>query len=198
MTNDHRLLGWIVAGTVPAAVVGIFMKKVLDDQVADAILNNLLLVGFMFPFTAGLLIYAMRRKPGDKDYTDVGLRGAIVIGLAQAIAILPGISRSGSTIAVGIGLGMRREAAATFAFLLAIPAIAGAGLLEGIDIWEQGSTGTAPWILLAGFVVSFFVGWGSLVLLIRFLRQGRLALFAYYLLPLGIAVIVWQLVGAGS
>ena len=88
---------------------------------------------------------------------------------------------------------LRRESAATFAFLLAIPAIAGGGLLELLDALEAGGTGTPLETLAAGFVVSFVVGLGALSLLIRWVRQGRLAMFAYYLVPLGAAVIAWQL-----
>ncbi|MGI9456056.1 MAG: undecaprenyl-diphosphate phosphatase [Aeoliella sp.] len=191
--NDWRVLGYLLAGTIPAAVVGFYVKKILPDAMEKQVLENVLLAGWMFPVTAVLLIYAMRKSPGEKDYMGIGYTSAIAIGVAQALAILPGISRSGATIAAGIGFGMQREAAATFAFLLAIPAIAGAGLLEGLEAWEQGSTGTPVGVLVVGFIVSFVVGWVSLLLLIRFLRRGRLALFAWYLIPLGIAVIGWQL-----
>ena len=110
----------------------------------------------------------------------------------QAAALLPGISRSGATIVAGMGVGLRREAAATFAFLLAIPAIAGAGVLEMLDVWKDGTTGTAPAILAVGFLISMLVGLGALSLLIHWVRQGRLALFAWYLIPLGAVVVVWQ------
>ncbi len=193
LSRDRRVFGLLLIGTVPAAVVGITVKKILSDQMESQLLGNLLLVGCMFPVTAMLLIYAMRRMPGEKDYTEIGIRSVLAIGAAQAFAILPGVSRSGATIAAGIGSGMRREASATFAFLLAIPAIAGAGLLEGIEAWEQGSTGTSPVVLAVGFAVSFVVGWASLVALIQFVRKGRLALFAWYLIPLGIVVVGWQM-----
>ena len=113
--------------------------------------------------------------------------------MLQALALLPGISRSGATIVAGLGVGLRRESAATFAFLLAIPAIAGGGLLEFVDALEAGGTGTPLPILVAGFLVSFVVGLAALALLIRWIRQGRLAIFAYYLVPLGATVTVWQL-----
>jgi len=117
------------------------------------------------------------------------------VGLLQAVALLPGISRSGATIAAGLGVGLSRSASATFAFLLAIPAIAGAGVLEGIDVLQEGSTGTPLGLLAVGFIVSMLVGLIALRLLIRWVEQGRLAMFAYYLVPLGIAVVTWQMIG---
>ncbi|WP_442483075.1 undecaprenyl-diphosphate phosphatase [Aeoliella sp. SH292] len=194
-TRDKRVAVAVVLATIPAAIVGIGIKKGLSDYQADQILENVLLVGCLFPVTAMMLVFAMRRTPGDTDYTEISYSRALLIGLAQAFAILPGISRSGTTIAAGIACGLRRESAATFAFLMAIPAIAGAGFLEGLDILEEGATGTPIAVLVVGFVVSFVVGWGSLLLLIRFVRQGTLSIFAWYLVPLGIAVVTWQLLG---
>ncbi len=155
LTRDWKVAVYVVAGTIPAAIVGVFLKKVLDDQTSSLILDNVLLAGCMFPVTGLILLFAMRRPEGDTDYPQLTLRRVMLIGLVQAFAILPGISRSGSTIAAGIACGLRREAAATFAFLLAIPAIAGAGLLEGLDVLEEGSTGTSPTVLALGFGVSF-------------------------------------------
>jgi undecaprenyl-diphosphatase len=193
LSRDWQVAGFVVAGTIPAAIVGVLLKKVLDDQVTAGILENVLLAGCLFPVTAWILWAATRRPEGDTEYTELTLGKVMVIGLAQAFAILPGISRSGSTIAAGLGCGLRRESAATFAFLLAIPAIAGAGVLEGLDVLEEGTTGTSPLVLAVGFLVSFVVGWISLVVLIRFVRQGKLSIFSWYLLPLGVAVIAWQL-----
>lgn len=192
LLQDWQVAACVVVGTIPAAIVGVLLKKVVDDQTSSQILDNVLLAGCMFPVTALLLWFAMRRTPGNKDYPQLSLAGALAVGAVQAFAILPGISRSGSTIAAGIACGLRREAAATFAFLLAIPAIGGAGVLEGLEVLEQG-TSTAAGPLAIGFAVSFVVGWASLELLIRFLRQGRLSLFSWYLLPLGVVVVAWQL-----
>lgn len=193
LTRDRQVAAYVVVGTLPAAIVGVLLKKVLDDSVSHAVLENVLVAGFMFPVTAAFLVFAMRRPSNDGDYTQLGFGRALLVGIAQAFALLPGISRSGSTIAAGIACGLSREAAATFAFLLAIPAIAGAGVLEGLDVLKQGATGTPVLNLAIGFLVSFAVGWASLVLLIRFVRQGKLSVFAWYLVPLGIVVVAWQL-----
>ena len=191
--SDWRVVGLILVGTIPAAVIGVGIKKGLPDELESRILENVLLAGCMFPITAALLWFATRRQEGEVEYPQLSFKAAFAIGVAQAIALLPGISRSGSTIAAGLLSGLRREAAATFAFLLAIPAIAGAGVLEGLDALKGESAGTPVMTLALGFVVSFLVGWGALVLLIRFVRQGQLSIFSYYLLPLGIVVIAWQI-----
>ena len=193
--GDKRVIPLLVVGTIPAAIVGVGIKKGLAEPVADGVLENALVAGLMFPVTALILLAGSRRSPGDGAYQDMSFRQAFLVGLAQAFAILPGISRSGSTIAAGLGVGLGREAASTFAFLLAIPAILGAGLLETLDILDEGSTGTPIDRLAAGFFVSFAVGWGALALLIRFVKRGQLALFAWYLIPLGIAVVVWRVAG---
>ncbi|QDU57979.1 Undecaprenyl-diphosphatase [Aeoliella mucimassa] len=193
LRSDWHVAACIVIGTIPAAVLGVLIKKGLPDELQARVLENVLLAGCMFPITAALLWFATRHKDGESDYPQLSFGTAFGIGVAQAMALLPGISRSGSTIAAGLLTGLRRESAATFAFLLAIPAIAGAGVLEGIDMLEAESSTTPAVTLLLGFVVSFLVGWGALLLLIRFVRQGKLSLFSYYLLPLGIVVVAWQL-----
>jgi len=188
--EDRRVIPLLVIGTIPAAIIGVTIKKC-----SPGLLDNALLAGCMFPVTALLLVWAMRRQPGKTDYTELSWRQALLVGLLQAVALLPGISRSGTTIAAGLGVGLSRSASATFAFLLAIPAIAGAGVLEGIDVLQEGSTGTPIGSLAIGFVVSMLVGLVALRLLIRWVEQGRLAMFAYYLVPLGVAVVGWQLWG---
>ena len=190
LLGEHRRILWLlVVGTVPAVIVGLPLKKLYPQ-----VLECPLLAGLMFPVTALLLIWAMRRREGDGDYVQLSVKSAVLIGAFQAFAVLPGISRSGATIAAGIFVGLRRDRAATFAFLLAIPAIAGAGVLETIDIMQEGTTGTPIVSLAVGLLVSFLVGLAALAILIRFVQRGRLAVFAWYLVPLGIAVVLWQCV----
>ncbi|TWT88937.1 Undecaprenyl-diphosphatase [Pseudobythopirellula maris] len=193
--EDRRVLPLLVLGTVPAAIVGVGIKKGLSDAASDAVLENVLLAGLMFPVTAALLVWGTRHRGGDERYQSLGWRGVLAIGSLQALAILPGISRSGATIAAGLGVGLDRRSASTFAFLLAIPAILGAGLLEGLEVMESGSTGTPVANLAAGFAVAFAVGLGALALLIRLVQRGHLDRFAWYLVPLGVAVVAWRLVG---
>lgn len=193
-TSDRRLIPLLILGTFPAAVIGIYLKKGLSQSMSDQVLANPLVAGLCFPITAGLLWAASKRTEGTTHYTELNWQDTLKIGLLQAFALLPGISRSGATIAGGLGVGLQRESAATFAFLLAIPAIAGGGLLEMLEALKAGTTGTPQGTLAMGFLVSFVIGLASLALLIRFVRHGRLAMFAYYLVPLGIAVVAWQLI----
>ncbi|MEN1678329.1 MAG: undecaprenyl-diphosphate phosphatase [Planctomycetota bacterium] len=191
--EDRRAIVTLLAGTVPAVLIGLPIKMFFEE-----VLENALLAGCMFPVTAAILIWVSRRPEGDRSYTDLSLREAAGIGLMQAFALLPGISRSGSTIAGGLLAGLRREAAGTFAFLLAIPVIAGPGLIEvarmAKDASEGAGAGQTPLLtLLVGAVVAFAVGYGALALLIRFVKQGRLGIFAWYLIPLGVAVVAWQM-----
>ncbi|MEN0111975.1 MAG: undecaprenyl-diphosphate phosphatase [Planctomycetota bacterium] len=197
--EDRRVLPLLIVGTIPAAVVGVGLKKGLPETASDAVLENVLLAGLMFPVTAAILWAASRRTEGDEEYRRISWVRALLVGAAQALAILPGVSRSGATIAAGLGVGLGRESASTFAFLLAIPAILGAGVLEGLDVLKDGSTGTPIDRLAVGFAVSFAVGWAALALLIRFVKRGRLAVFGWYLVPLGVAVVAGVLgFGLGS
>jgi undecaprenyl-diphosphatase len=115
-----------------------------------------------------------------------------LIGVAQACAVLPGLSRSGTTISAGVYLGLRPQAAATFSFLMAIVAIGGAGLIEAISVFRHGLQ--TPWPdLLFGALISFLVGLGALAVLMRLLEKGRFLIFAAWCLCSGVAIVGWYL-----
>ena len=199
LTTNRQLIGPIIVGTIPVGVLGITIKKLLppaaEQWVEDAILVNPVMTGAMFLATAGLLIFAARRKPGETELPQIGYRDALLIGIVQSFAILPGLSRSGSTIAAGLLLGLNRQAAATFSFLLAIPAIGGATLVEVLDLVKgDAATAAGPAMLnlsIATFI-AFVVGLCSLILLVRLVLAGKLQYFAYYLVPLGLAMLAWK------
>lgn len=191
----------VIAGTVPAGVAGVLLKKTGLDE---AMFGNMLAIGISFLITATLLRLSEKEKlivraTANQEPTELGaitLRQALVIGFAQMFAILPGISRSGSTISAGILSGVNREAAGTFSFLLAIPAIGGAAFLELLSFLGEenanaagGATGMQMFV---GFVLSAAVSYGTLSLLTALIRRGRLAWFSWYLYILGAAVIFWQ------
>jgi undecaprenyl-diphosphatase len=192
-TRDRRVIPLLIVGTIPAAVLGIYLKKGLPEATTKLILANPLVAGICFPLTAALLWWASQRPEGETNYQQLSWPNALKVGVLQALALLPGISRSGATVAGSLTVGLKRDDAATFAFLLAIPAIAGGGLLEMIEAFQAGGTSSPLGTLAVGFVVSFVVGLASLDLLIRIIRHGQLKSFAYYLLPLGAAVIAWRL-----
>ncbi len=189
LTEDRRVIWLLIVGTIPVAVVGLIVETQFEWVTEDA-----LLAGFMLPVTGFILMGLTRIGNGEKDYQQIGLVSAFVIGIAQAVALLPGISRSGTTIVMGAMLGLKRQSAATFSFLLAIPAIAGATVLKLKKMHDANwVTSTDPVWLIIGCVIAFLVGLAALYLLVKWVEKGKLHLFAYWLIPLGFAVVVWQL-----
>ncbi|MBI2823581.1 MAG: undecaprenyl-diphosphate phosphatase [Planctomycetia bacterium] len=188
--QDRRVIGLLIVGTIPAAIVGLLLKRYFEKE-----LTSLLVTGVLLPFNGLMLLWIGRKKPGDVPYQEMSYPQALFVGICQAFAPLPGISRSGTTITGGLACGLRRDAAATFSFLLAIPAIGGAGVLELKDLITETPSDLPPAaVLLVGAAVSFVVGYASLRLLLRLLREGILDPFGYWCIALGLGVIVWQLV----
>jgi undecaprenyl-diphosphatase len=185
---DRRVLGLLVVGTLPAVVVGLLLKRYCEDTLEDP-----MAAGLGFFVTAAMLLWTGRHQSGQTDCRDLSYPRALLIGVLQAIAILPGVSRSGLTIVAGLGVGLKRDEAATFSFLLAIPAIAGAGLLGTKDMIEQGTGGLSIAMLVFGALISFVVGLAALAWLIRWIQQGQFHRFAWWLLLIGPLVVVWQL-----
>jgi undecaprenyl-diphosphatase len=189
--EDRRLIGLLFVGTLPAVLVGLPLKKFGGE----AVLSSPLLAGCLLPVTGIVLLWASRAKPGDKVYGQIGYPSALAIGVAQALAILPGLSRSGMTISAGLRLGLQPQSAATFSFLLAIPVIGGACLLELASMLGEASLNTPLHYLAIGALISFAVGLVSLAWLVRWLERGRFQYFAAWCIPLGAIVVVWQLWG---
>jgi len=190
LSVDRRVIVMLILATIPAVVIGLTLKKY-----AEFILESPLVAGIMFPIT-GLAVLSLSRKadPNAVEYSSINWKQAIAIGFSQAAAILPGLSRSGSTISSRVGVGLTRSSAAVFAFLMAIPVIAGAAVLESKD-WFTGEKqwGTPPWQLALGAIVAFVVGIGTLQLLSRWLAKGQMAIFGWYCIVLGVVVVAWQL-----
>lgn len=184
LSEDRRVLGLLIVGTIPLVVVGLPIKRG-----AAWLLEDPALAGVLLLVTAGILFIVARFPHRDGDYTVLSFGRAFLIGVAQSIAVLPGISRSGTTIAAGLGLGLSRQSAATFSFLLAIPAILGAVVLEIKDMVGGHPISTPiPYLLLGGFV-SFAVGYFSLWWLVHWLERGRLIPFAVWCLIAGTIAI---------
>ena len=190
--RDARVIPLILVGSIPAAAVGFLVKKTAAGEVIELFLQSALIAGLMFPITGLMLLWAAKHARGTILCREMSWASALLIGAFQAFAILPGISRSGATIAAGLSVGLKRDEAAAFSFLLAIPAIAGAGLLEFLDALSTTTPHMPLGTLAAGLVVSFLVGLAALWWLIKWLDQGRIQLFAWYVIPLGVAVVTWQ------
>jgi undecaprenyl-diphosphatase len=184
-----RLLALLTVGTVPAVVAGVALSGFFEDQFTDARAAALQLI-----VTAAILIaaeqagalherHAARSGARLRRSDDLNPADATAIGVAQAVAILPGISRSGATIGTGLGLGMERSEAARFSFLLAIPALIGATVVEVPDL---GGASLGAGAGAAGFVASLVASYAAIWGLIRFLKTNTLYPFAAYCLVAGV------------
>ena len=191
LTTDRRVILMVVLATIPATIV-----KLLID---DSIFENSLVAGICFPITGMILLWCSDRS-GNTICRDISFKQALLIGLSQGVALFPGISRSGTTICASLLCGMKRDEAATFSFMMAIPAIGGGALLEIIDLLRKQAAGSSEAIsghgvllLIFGVIISCVVGILALKLLLKWLEQGKLKYFAWWLFLLGPVVIVWRL-----
>lgn len=185
--KDQRYVLSILISMIPIGIVGVFFK----DTVEEIFGSGLLIVGCCLLLTAALLTFSYYAKPRQKD--EVGLRDAFIIGLAQALAVLPGLSRSGSTIATGLILGNKKSQMAQFSFLMVIPPILGEALLDTIkaakDGWAAAFGDLSMTSLAVGFMAAFVSGIIACKWMIGIVRKGKLIYFAYYCAVVGILVI---------
>lgn len=175
-----RTVGLLALASVPAAAVGLLLGDLVEESFGSPLLASLMLI-----VTGTVLFAAGKVRRGGAELP--GTASALLVGVAQALSLLPGLSRSGLTISGGLLTGLRQDSAARFSFLLAIPAIAGAGLLKLVSA-ETASIPTAS--LVVGLVVSALVGYLALRVLLRFLQQGRFHSFCYYCWVVGALGVV--------
>jgi undecaprenyl-diphosphatase len=190
----RRLFAWLVIGSVPAAIIGAALSGFFEDLFSStAAIGIFLVVTSCLLWGADLATgRAARAKRQGARLGDMAPLDAVIIGFYQALAIAPGLSRSGATIAAGIFLGFDRQTAARFAFLLSIPAILGAFLFKLNDLGGS-SSGYGAAALLVGFVAALVSGFLAVRFMMRYLREHRLRPFAIYTLALGLFVIVISL-----
>jgi undecaprenyl-diphosphatase len=190
----RRLFFWLVIGSIPAAVIGAALSGFFEG-----LFSSTAAVGIFLVVTSVLLVsadaatwWAARAKRPGATLRQMGWLDAVIVGCFQALALAPGLSRSGSTISAGVFLGFERETAARFAFLLSIPAILGAFLFKVKDL--GGATGGPGGVaLLIGFIAAAVSGFLAVRFMVRFLKKHRLFPFAIYTLVLGVFVIVLSL-----
>lgn len=186
VSHQRRLAGQLVLATMPAVIVGFTIRNSLDG-----------LFGSPYPAAGALLMtgcilwYSKRLPTNGDSIGDLSWKGAFIIGLSQAFAILPGISRSGTTIVVGMRLGLSAEAAAAFSFLLSIPAILGAAVLKLPELDTSQGLEVSTLSLAVG--TSFLVGWAALGLLVWITKRGKLHVFAPYCWVVGLAALATSL-----
>lgn len=182
-----RLAVYLLVGTVPAAVTGLLFEDALEQA-----FGSLFSVGCLLIATGTVLYGTKSSKGAGRDLAGLSLRDSLVIGIAQSLALLPGISRSGITIAAGLFCGLRRELSARFSFLLSVPAILGANLLQAYK--ARGTLQTIDqWPFLLGGFTALVAGYVALRLLLSIVQKGKLFRFAYYCWAAGtlLAVIAW-------
>jgi undecaprenyl-diphosphatase len=183
-TREYALWDlYVIIGTIPAAVIGLIFK----DQI-EAFFSNTILVIIMLFITGTILLFSRKIKSAQGPVTPWK---SFLIGCAQAFAILPGISRSGSTIVTGMVLGVDREKAARFSFILSIPAILGAFVLKMADLMESSLSSTQLLYLLTGTLAAFISGYVAIVWLMNLIKKGKLDRFAYYCYAIVIIAFLW-------
>ncbi len=188
-TPDERLAWALVVGTIPGMIAGATLESVIEDKLGQPWLIAVMLAVF------GVVLYVVdRRARQDRDLDSVGARTGLFVGIAQALALQPGVSRSGVTITAGRLVGLNREAAARFSFLLALPIIAGAGGLKAVDLAQTGFQGYGPQFL-AGFLAAAVSGFVVIWFLLRYLRTHDFLLFMIY--RLAVAALALLLIATG-
>lgn len=188
--NETRYAVNILVSMIPIGIVGLFFK----DQVEEIFGSGLVIVGCMLLVTAALLSFSYYAKPRQKE--NISLKDAFIIGVAQACAVLPGLSRSGTTIATGLLLGDNKAKLAQFSFLMVIPPILGEALLDTLKALKgEAVTGDIPILsLVVGFLAAFLSGCVACKWMINIVKKGKLIYFAVYCAIVGIVTLVCTLI----
>ncbi|MDR2801839.1 MAG: undecaprenyl-diphosphate phosphatase [Prevotellaceae bacterium] len=183
--GETQYVAKIILSMLPVAVVGVFFK----DAIESLFSSGLLVVGVCLLVTAALLAFAYYAKPRIKE--KISFRDAFIIGIAQACAVLPGLSRSGATISTGLLLGNRKEAVAQFSFLMVLIPILGEALLDLIKGGFSGSATMPATALWVGFIAAFAAGCAACKWMIAIVKRGKLIYFAAYCAIVGAAALAW-------
>jgi undecaprenyl-diphosphatase len=185
---DARMGWYIILGTIPIGIFGLIFSDQIESGARD-----LYLIGTMLILLGLALLWAEKVGRRDRDLADIRRRDGVLIGFAQALALVPGVSRSGSTITAGLFLGFDRTSAARYSFLLSVPAVVLSGLFEARKIGGEGGAGVGPTLLAT--IAAFVVGYASIAFLLRWLTSHTTVVFVVYRVVLG--TLVLALAGAG-
>jgi len=184
--KDERMLLWFLAiATIPGAIAG----KLLEHSTEDYFREHILLIAAALIVVALLMWLGEKASTLQKPLTRISFADALIVGIAQAAALMPGVSRSGSTITAGLFRNMTREAAVRFSFLLSTPIIAGAALLKAHELRKEGLPAGMHAPFLVGIIVSAVVGYATIAWLMRYLQSHSLRAFIIYRIVLGVVVI---------
>jgi len=186
LANPQARLGWnIVVATIPAGIIGLLLKDEVEAAFNSPTITAVFLLG-----TAALLFFAERFSKQNQPIERITWIDAVFIGFYQAIAIFPGISRSGSTITGGMARGLSRPAAARFAFLMSMPIMLAAGLLAGKDLISMPELGSLLPVFIPGFIASAVTGYLAIRWLLGYLVRHSLAVFSIYCTALALLVLI--------
>lgn len=192
-SRHEARMGWyLIIASVPIVIFGLAFENQIENGARD-----LWLVGSVLILFALVLGYADRRGSHDRDLEGISTRDGVIIGLAQSLALIPGVSRSGATMSAGLLLGMKRPAAARFSFLLAVPTVLGSGLfqLQAILTGEEGGGEPLAYVAIAT-VISFAVGYLAIAWFLRYLANHTVGVFVGYRIALGALVLALTAAGA--
>ncbi len=182
---ERRLFWYLVIGTIPGGIAGYLLERAVEEKFRQPwlIATSLIVVGL-------LMWFGDRAESHDKPIQQTSLADTLLIGVAQAFAIIPGVSRSGATMTAGLFRGLTREASARFSFLLATPIITGAVLVKGLELRHTGVPADMRLPFAAGIIVSGLVGYLLIAFLMRYLAHRTFKVFVVYRLALGVAVLL--------
>lgn len=184
----RKMIMLLITATIPTVIIGLLFKDMFD-----LMFKSIRVVGFTLLFTGFLLSISNKLISGSKDEANAKYSNAFIIGLFQGMAIMPGISRSGSTIVAGLLNGFKKEFAVKFSFLISIPAILGAAVLQIPDLLRQGIDSTIIFPYIAGTLAAAITGFIAIKFLINLLNKGKFYLFSYYCWGVGVFIILYSL-----
>ncbi|MEH6252347.1 undecaprenyl-diphosphate phosphatase [Corynebacterium pseudotuberculosis] len=189
---DYRM-GWmVIVGTLPVVIIGVLAKDLIRDKFRNLWITATVLILFSFVFIAAEKFGSKKR-----NFEELTMKDAIIMGLAQCLALIPGVSRSGGTVSAGLFVGLDREVATRFSFLLAIPAVLGSGLFSLPDAFAPDAGQAASGMqLLVGTGIAFVLGYASIAWLLKFVGNHSFSWFAAYRIPLGLLVMGLLATGA--
>lgn len=194
-SDDYRVAWLVIIGSLPIMVLGFLLRDTIRDPARNLWLISSTLVGFALVLAAAERFGQQRRKVGE-----LTVRDGVLMGLAQSLALVPGVSRSGATISAGMFIGLTRQAATRYSFLLAIPAVVAAGVFSIPDVLDRGGTGLQPTVaqMVVATAVAFVVGYAAIAWLLRFVAQHSVYSFVVYRIVLGAWVLLLLAIGAIS
>lgn len=180
-TESERRFVWVTVATIPGGLAGYLLQDFAENEFRNPVLNGVMLI------VMGVILWAVDRYARqDRGVPDMTLRDALTVGIAQMFAIIPGVSRSGSTITAGRAIGLSREAAAVFSFMLSLPIIVAAVVFKGREAIAHG----VSMELIVGVISAAISGWLAIAVLLKFVARNNYAIFAVYRLIFGAIVLI--------